>query len=373
MDVLNAVLQSPRFLYRHEVEVGDGQVRALDPYELARRMAFLTTGGPADDALRAAARSDALRTDAEITAQVDRLLGQPSARGAAHTYIADWLNIDALPNIERDRAHFDGWNPALGQQMLDETLSVFDELTWNQETSLMHLFDADFTIVSPQLAEFYGLPAPDEAGRVDLPDHPSRGGLFTHGGVLALSGGSEASSVQRGLFFSSVIMCGAEIAEPPADVDATQPTPEAGRSKRDFSEDRVNSPRCGGCHASFEPPTWGLIRYDAVGAYSPVDEAGNEIPEDGYVRFVTGESADYNDPRELGRVLAASDRVRECMVLNMSRYALGRSLARADACSLATIRDHFDESERTYRDLVLAIALSEVFRTVGTETPGAMQ
>ncbi|MBO6935606.1 MAG: DUF1592 domain-containing protein [Deltaproteobacteria bacterium] len=373
MDALEVALQSPRFLYHFVPDLGDGDTRPLTALELAQRLAFLVTGEAADPVLRDAAIAGELETDREIAAAVDRLLTLPQAREASHRYVRDWLDLDALEELSRDEEHFPEWTPTLGPAMRAETLAFFDRLTWDEGASLARLFDAQFTIVTPELAAHYGMSEPDADGHVELGDDPTRGGLLTHGGVLALMGGAEASTVTRGLAFSALITCGAKIPEPPATVSTDQPPPSPGRSRRDYSEDRVRNPECTGCHSSFEPPIWGLIRYDATGRYSEVDEAGNFLPENGFVRFVDGTEHEYQTPMELGQVLAEADRVRECMVLNVTSYAIRRAIHRADGCSLQQIRDGFVDSDQTYRDLLVRIALSPVFRTVGTEPAEATE
>lgn len=367
LDAVEVVLQSPRFLYHFEADLGDGTPRELEPGELARRIAFLVTGEPADTILQQAALRDELGTDEQVTAQVDRLLQTEGAIVAGHRFIRDWLELTSLATQVRDAEHHPTWSRAIGAAMHDETLGVFDELTWAREDPFMSIFDVNYTIVSPALAEFYGLPAPDEDGFVDLSDVPERGGLLTQGSVLALSGGAEASTVQRGLNLAEQMNCGIVIPEPPSDISTDQPPPSPGQSKRDYSEARVNDPECRSCHVNFEPMIWGLIRYDAVGLYDEEDSAGNFLPTDGFIRFVNGVETSYDGARELSQVMARSERVEECMVLNISSYAVGRIMHRGDACSLAQIRDGFRESEQTYRDLIVQVAISPMFRSVGTE------
>ena len=64
----------------------------------------------------------------------------------------------------------------------------------------LELLDAQFTFVTPRLAQHYGLKA-QGAGlqRYDLSKIPERGGLLTQGSILTV-GGDEASMVTRGLF-----------------------------------------------------------------------------------------------------------------------------------------------------------------------------
>ena len=49
--VIEAMLQSPRFIYRIEDQRGDGSARPADPYELASRLSYMIWGGPPDKEL----------------------------------------------------------------------------------------------------------------------------------------------------------------------------------------------------------------------------------------------------------------------------------------------------------------------------------
>ena len=54
---------------------------------------------------------------------------------------------------------------------------MFDEIVWNRQTSLMRIYDADFTVAGPELATVYGLPAPDGSGLVDVSSVPAIGAM----------------------------------------------------------------------------------------------------------------------------------------------------------------------------------------------------
>ena len=46
--MIEAMLQSPRFIYRIEHQRGDGRERRVDEFELASRMSYIIWGGPPD-------------------------------------------------------------------------------------------------------------------------------------------------------------------------------------------------------------------------------------------------------------------------------------------------------------------------------------
>ncbi|MEM9071553.1 MAG: DUF1592 domain-containing protein [Myxococcota bacterium] len=366
--VLRAMLQSPRFLYRTEVELGDG-VRELSGYEMASRLSYLVWGAPPDDELFAAAERNDLRSDEAIIAAIDRMLADPRATLAATTFASEWLDLDRLDLLTRDEERFPEWTPELGRAMKAETTAFVDTILMKDKRPLRDLFGAQFTIASPELAAHYGLPEPDADGFIDLQSVPERGGLLTQGSVLTV-GGNESSMVMRGLFLLNTILC-LDLDSPPEGVDTTPPEVESGRSQRFYSEVRVEDASCRGCHAQMEPLAWGLEPYDATGIFRTEDEHGNALQQDGSVRFASSAPpVAYASSEELMQVLAGADRVRDCMSLQASRFAMGRKLLASDGCALRDLRERLSTSDGTYRDLLIAIATSSMFRTLqGEEAP----
>lgn len=362
---LQAMLQSPRFLYRAEDELGDGSTRRLDGHEMASRLSYLVWGAPPDEALFAAADAGELRTDAQIAEQVRRMLDDERAARALRTFASEWLGLARLDHLTRDAERFPEWSTELGAAMKEETLAFVERILLEEERPLRDLFDAQLTIVSPELAEHYGLPS---GGLVDLSEVPERGGLLTQGAIHTV-GGNESSMVMRGLFLLDRVLC-LDIGSPPPGVDTTPPPLEPGRSQRFYSEQRVADPACGGCHGRMEPIAFGLERFDAVGVHHLTDEHGNALLENGSVRLGPGASpVPYADVGELMSLLAEAERVRDCLSLKANRFAMGRSHLATDGCSLAAMRDRFIASEGTYADLLTAIATSPMFTSLKTEAP----
>lgn len=364
--VAEAMLQSPRFLYRVETETGDGALRELDGYELAARLSYLAWGAPPDDDLYAAAADDALVSDEQIESQLRRMLADDRARGASRKFAADWVHLARLDNLPRDPDKFPAWDPALGRAMQDETLALFESVAWDEGRPVTDLFDAQQTMVTPDLAEHYGFASQPGDAFYDLSGVPERGGLLTHGSVLTL-GGNDASMVARGQFILETFLCG-RVASPPDGVDTTPPEVEPGRSQRSYSEDRTSNPACAGCHRQLEPPAWGIERFLADGSYRQEDALGNPLLQDGSLWFPgDAEPTPFSSIPEMMQALAESERVRDCFSLKSVQFALGRPLLASDGCSLAQVRDRFAQTDGTYEDLLVAIALSPGFRTIRSE------
>jgi hypothetical protein len=366
--ILEAMLQSPRFLYRIENQLGDGTRWPVNDYELASRVSFIVCGSAPDDILLKAAESGQLTDPEELRQQVKRLLATPKARAQSEQFIIQWLNLERLENLRPDRQRFPDWRASLANDMRQETINFFTELVWEQTRPLSDLLNAQFTHLTPELAKHYGI---TETGagtqRYDLSEIPSRGGLLTQASVLTM-GGDDASMVTRGLFVLSDLLF-SEVGDPPPGLDITPVPTSPGKTHRVIATARVKSESCGGCHSRFEPLAYGLERYNGIGAFQTVDQHGNQLRQDGEILFPgDAEPTAYQTSAEMMDLLADSDRVKECLTRKVSQFLLGRPLNLTDAASLRRIHEASQKSGGTYQSLVTAIVLSDLVRTTQTES-----
>lgn len=366
--VIEAMLQSPRFLYRVENQRGDGSAWPVSDYELASRLSYTLWGAPPDRELLRAAGAGELYDRRNVQRQVERMLADPRVRTKSLRFVTEWLDLDRLANLRPNPEKFPQWDAALAADMRAETLAFFEDVVWKQKRPLADLLNAQVTYATPRLAEFYGLPESDSVtlARYDLADVPERGGLLTQGSVLTL-GGDEASMVTRGLFVLNDILRGA-VNNPPPGLD-TRPVPaKPGVSKRGVAQQRVDNPSCGACHARFEPLAFGLEKFDGVGAFHERDEHGNALREDGEVLF-PGEAKPrpFQTVGELMNLLAAHERVRENLTRKVVQFAIGRPLTAADAPVVAHIHRTAEAAGGTYAELLRGIVLSDLVLTTSTE------
>ena len=365
--VLEAMLQSPRFLYRIEQQKGDGSRWPTDAHELAARLSYIIWGEPPDTALSTAAAAGALHDVEELRSQVRRMLADPRAVARSLEFVAQWLDLGRLETLRPDSEQFPLWKPQLAADMRSETIAFFKDLVWDQRRPLADLLNAQFTYLTPALAAHYGL---DVRGsglrRYELAGIPSRGGLLTQGAVLT-KGGSEASMVTRGLFVLEDLLFG-EVGSPPPGTDTTPVPASAGRSRRAIATDRVENPACGGCHSRFEPLAFGLERFDGLGSYHAIDEHGNELREDGEILFPgSDEPVAYATAAEMMELLAASDRARRNLTRKVTQFAIGRPLSPTDEPAVDGIHRRSQASGGTYASVIEAIVTSELVRRTQTE------
>ena len=359
--ILQAMIQSPRFVYIMEREHSSTESRYITGYELANRLSYIIWGGPPDKALLDATERYELQEPAKLREQVTRMLNDPRAREHSQQFIVQWLDLNRLDNLSPDPKMFPDWNPQLAQDMKRESVQFFEEVIWKQKRPLADLLKAQVTFLSPELAQHYGLPPHqgESFARYDLQSVSSRGGLLTHGSVLTI-GGDEASMVTRGLFVLHDLLRGT-VKDPPPCVD-TNPVPtKPGLTNRGVAEMRLKNVACGGCHARFEPLSFGLEKFDGLGSYHEKDHFDNPLREDGQILIPgTAKTITYETSAELMNLLANSARVQESLTWKVTQFCLGRPLMAQDAQQIQKIHQQTQKNGGTWQTLITAIVTSDL-------------
>jgi hypothetical protein len=373
--IIEAMLQSPRFVYRIENQPGYDGEWPVSQHELAARISYIVWGSPPDETLNKVVDADNLYGE-ELSNQIKRMLDDPRAVERSIQFASDWLNLGRLQNLSPNAKMFPNWNAELAEDMRTETLAYFRHVALEKDRPLSELLNYQVTFATPRLARHYRLPAAtskiDKAGtsQYDLSKIKGRGGLLTHASVLTV-GGDEASMVSRGLFVLHDLMRGI-VRDPPPCVDTTPIPTKPGLTQRAIAEARVANQSCRGCHLRFEPLAYGLEKFDGIGAFHEEDEHGNELREDGQILIPgTSKSVPYQTSEELMTLLAGSERIRETITWKMTQFALGRPLGAADAATVADIHQAGQKSGGTYKDVITAIILSDLVqngRTVKSQT-----
>ena len=373
--LIEAFLQSPRFIYRVERQRGDGTSQPIDSYELASRMSYMIWGGPPDAKLFDAAEGGDLYDAESIGVQATRMLNDDRAIVHSERFFADWLNLSRLNNMQPNAEKYPKWKPELASDMQKETIAFFHDVIWKQSRPMSDLLNAKVTFATPRLANHYGLPpeaavvaeSDGELIRYDLTKAKARGGMLTQGSLLTV-GGDEASMVTRGLLVMHELLRGV-VKDPPPCVDTTPVPTKPGLSQRSIAENRISNETCGGCHSRFEPLAFGLEVFDGLGSYHEEDEHGNELREDGQILFPgASEKVNYKSARELMDLMAGSDRVKESITWKLTQFALGRPLTGADARAVQTIHDTAQKDGGTYQATMMAIVTSELVTMMQTDS-----
>ena len=362
--VLQAMLQSPYFLYRVELGVADpagpDDVVALSGWERASRLSYLIWGSMPDDALFAAAAADELETGEQLAAQARRMLEDPKAREAMRHFYLRWLELD-LESVSKDPESFPEWDEDLARSMETEVAMRIDHVLWEGEGTFEELMTAPYTFVDGRLAELYGIEGVtgDEFVRVEL-DPEQRPGLLTLPGLRAMHAHTNQSSpVLRGKFIRERVLC-QHLPPPPPDLVVTAPEPSPDQSTRERFERHRSDPTCASCHQLMDPIGYGFENFDAIGRFRTTDE-GRAIDASGEIVSTDSTDSTFSDAAELQALLAGSEDVQRCVTVQWFRNALRRTESRDDSCAIDEVQAAFEESGHDLRELVVALVQTDFF------------
>jgi hypothetical protein len=368
--VIEAMLQSPNFLYRVELPAASAQTGTpslLSSYELATRLSYFLWDSTPDDALLTAADADQLSTQAGLLAQAQRLLSDPRLKDATSSFFAQWLDLDNIATLAKDPKLYPNFNAALATAMQNEALDFGYYVITKGDGKLPTLLSAPYSILSQPLFSLYGVTPPagySAANAATTPvtlDATQRAGIITQPGFLAVHAHpNDTSPVLRGKVIRQNFLC-QQMPDPPPNVNTTPPTPMAGETTRQLFAQHESNPVCASCHTLMDPIGLGMENFDAIGSYR-TQQAGQSIDASGTINAGGDISGDFNGPIDLATKLSGSETVAQCVALQWLRFALGRTEAAEDACSIQDIDTKFDASSHDLNALLTSIVQSDAFR-----------
>ncbi len=368
---LQMIMQSPQFLYRLELHAEDeapapeqGRVERVGPYEMASRLSFFLWASPPDADLLEAAKNGELETDAQLRAQVERMLADDRSREMVRQFFRQWLRLDKLKTLVRDQTVYPAYRPDLNGELKVSFDAFIDHVVWSEGT-----FDAFYTspkvFVTPTMAAMVGDAFDEESGGVMETTAPEgqRAGVLTQPALMAmLAYPNQPSPIQRGVFVREQLLC-QDIPDPPDDADLTPPDPRPGATSRELFAELTKEEGCANCHALINPLGFGFEHYDALGRWRDLDE-GNPVDATG--DLVSSPDLDINGPfdgaLELAERFATSPVARRCAADRWMTFALGRQLVDVDDQSFATVMNGWERSGWSWEGLFEAIVLSDAFR-----------
>jgi hypothetical protein len=209
--LVKALLLSPNFVFRSELGAPDGagSIRLTD-FELASALSYLLWDTTPDDTLLDLAAAGKLRGSAGdrsvLRAQAERLLRTPArAAPVFGAFVRQWLKVDDLVRLRKDRKKFPGYGSATAADLLEENRRFVDIVVFDPggDRRLHTLLTAPYGYINARTALIYGVTVPaaptgaaatsledtvarDAATLKQQPlDRSQRAGMFTHGAFLA--------------------------------------------------------------------------------------------------------------------------------------------------------------------------------------------
>ena len=375
--VVEAMLQSPNFLFH--VEAGlDG--RYAD-YDIASRLSYLLWNTMPDEALFEAAAKGELSTPAGRERAARRLIENvPKGRQALDQFFEEWLRFDRVVNAVKS-GRYREFTPELALAMAEETRTMLHHLVWN-DRNFMESLTADYSFLTSELAEIYGVPAPkDQFEMVKFPSDSQRAGILGQGTFLASTAGpTDTSPTARGIFIRERLLC-QHVPPPPPGVITTLPDPLTdgpAKGRRQLMVEHVENATCASCHRLMDPIGFGFEHFDAIGRYRPTEaipvpgrRGGGggfrggpppiqvEINAQGEIAGIP--NSGFSGAKQIGGILADSPVCQKCIVRQMFRYSYGRLETNADEKTIDQLYDQFKGSGFKFKTLLVALVQSPEF------------
>ena len=355
-DGLKAVLCSPSFLYLEEPGT-----KGLSSHALASRLSYFLWSSMPDEVLMKLAEEDKLSDSKVLEAQVERMLDDPKSEAFLDGFLASWLTLRDLGSMPPDRSQFsEFYHYDLDSAMRQET-KLFTRHLIEQNLSVDHFLDADFTFLNKRLAKHYGIEGPKgwEFERVELSDG-RRGGLLGQASVHTVTAnGIDTSPVVRGVWLLENIL-GTPPSPPPPDVEPLDPDIRGATTIREQLKKHASVASCYDCHRSIDPLGFALENFDPVGRWR--ESYGKQGKIDASGELPNGKR--FRDVSELKKILLEQKhQFAAALTGKLLAYALGRHTEPGDRPHIDRILKELDERNDGFRDLITRVVLSEPFRS----------
>jgi hypothetical protein len=363
--VLEAVLASPRFIFRLESQPADvrpGDTYRVSDIDLASRLSFFLWGTPPDQELLTLANRSQLSSPAALEQQARRMLADPRADALGTRFAAQWLRLQDLDKVHPDPNFFPNFDDGVAAAMRQETVTFFNHLV-REDKSALDLYRADYTYVNELLARHYGFPdvAGNQFRRVAYPDNTRRG-LLGQGAVLVQTSlANRTSPVLRGKWVMSVLL-GTDPPPPPANVPPLDNTTEAKNGRALTTRERMEmhraDPNCQSCHRFMDPIGLALDNFDVTGKWR-LHENGNLLD----TRGVFYDGTPLSSPAELSAVLLKRPvPLVRTLTENLMAFALGRRIEYFDQPTIRAITTAAEANDYRMSSFILGVVKSDAFR-----------
>ncbi len=366
--VIQAMLQSPHFLYRPEFGYADPidvDVVKLTHWEMASKLSYMIWNTMPDDELFAAAEAGTLGTPEEIAAQARRMLADDRAKDAIRNFHRQWLKLVHIETVSKDTTVYPLYSDALRPLWKEEVERFIEYVVLEDDGKLQTLLTAPYSFVNADLAAFYGAdivgPVPAGAAFEKVSVDPAhRGGLLTQGALMATHAeGNQSSPVFRGKFVREQLLC-QTLPLPPANLVIEPPELDPTKTTREQYEEIGANPDCASCHSLMNPLGFGFENFDGIGLWRDTQN-GKPIDPTGEINATEELNGTFAGPLDLASKLAQSREVAECVATQWFKFSYNRGLAEGDSCNVELVNEAFAASGYDIRELIVALTQTETF------------
>ncbi len=358
--IIAALLQSPDFLYR--VELDDSNSK-LDAFAVASKLSFLLTNGPPDSVLRELAQSGSIFDPAVRLAQAERILKLPPGQVGVGAFFEDWFQLQKVKSISKDAQVFPAFSKAMASAMAEQSVRATLGPALD-DSDMRTLFDDTGADVNSVLAPVYQVTVQPSDGWLHFSSAEigPRPGVLSWPSMLALySKETHTSVTERGVFVRTDVLCDT-VPPAPDDVPVLEP-PAPGEvltTRQIFERHRKTEP-CKSCHTVFDPLGIALETFDAIGRARTTE---NGLPIDASSDF---DGVPVANAAEMGEAIFKSPMSARCMVSKLHAYATGKVGDTDDEPLIDALFQKFQDGTYRWMSLLTTYVASEEF--IATPSP----
>ncbi len=358
---LEAMLQSPHFLYRVEASSQPvAQVIPLSGYEVASRLSYAFWNTMPDDALFLAAEDGDLDTADGVRQRALEMFDDPRTEQQFANFHFQLFEMLEYADIDKNTDVFPQWRREIGQMMQTETQMFLSSVVFDGG-SIGDFLTSRRAFVNDELAWIYGVDGEFTSDFVEVELDPSeRAGFLTRAGFLARNATlTEPDPIHRGVWVNLNLLCTPLSAVP----DLPDDLMPVGDTNRERIESITGPGTCAeACHGTYiNPIGFALENYDALGQYRTQDN-GFPVDASATYTFPDGRQISYQNGLELSALLAAEPEVHACYLEQLFEYIYGRSLEPNDEAIVASFAAQSLDEGLSVRDIVVRVVSSNAFR-----------
>jgi hypothetical protein len=356
--VLEAMLQSPHFLYRTELGAAG---TPLSPYEIAAKLSlFLRNTTPDTALLDAAAGPGKLDTVEGVAALAQKMLDEPAAKSVMRKFHGEWLSFGKFGELNKTGVAT--YDAKMKDEFAESSYLFFDRI-FSQGLGVKDIFTSTTGFVGQTMAPLYGGAAAPASGYAERDFGATRKGYFQQVPFLALYGRNEGPDpIHRGVTMSLQVLCA-----PLGFFEGVlPPLPDAlpGQTNRVRVDNHTKG--CGQkCHNDMiNPVGFAFEHYDGMGQYRETEaNQGQQLAIDssGTFTFVDGPKT-YQNAGELMQLLATNPQAHLCYAKKLASFGLQRDVIEADLPLIAELSSPSTAGTASMKAVVLDLVKKDAFR-----------
>ncbi len=354
--VIEALLQSPNFLYRVELTA---KGERLSGNELATKLSLLLRDTIPDSALLQSAEQGDLADADKLNKFVEELLADDAARAVVQRFHSELFGLPRYSSIAKDKSLFPTYKESLNSTLLEADYKFFDRIFEAGQT-FRDILKSPLAFVNAESAPLYGVTATGDAlSEIMLGE--GRPGFLTRLGFLAQNATlRDPDPIHRGVDISRRILC--VTLNPPPGMIPPLPAFVEGQTNRERVVGHTSQGVCGGCHNSLiNPLGFAFEGFDALGQTRTMD---NGKPIDAAAEYTFGDvKKSFDGAVELTNLLAESEQAHGCYSANLTEFAFTRDLAGGDGDVVTALQSGSIKDKRSVKDTLLSILTSKEFTT----------